>query len=75
MMQYSMKESEQDGCSTKMAKYFYGLMCKEKESDLWDKEFLKFAHSRGFLAASASVYVLNEANIDQYLVNYQFYKI
>lgn len=50
-------------------------MEKEKESKLYNQEYVAWAHSHGFLADSAYAYQLSEDNVADYLSDYDYYKI
>jgi len=64
-----------DGFTIKMANFYYELMQKEWEYGLWSSDYIEWSHSNGFLAESASAYNLNENNINDYLSDYDYYKI
>ncbi|MBQ7504408.1 MAG: hypothetical protein IJT79_03735 [Ruminococcus sp.] len=63
-----------DGCSKKFATYFLNLIANEKHSGLFDKDYMDWCHSKGFLAESGSVYKLSGDNIENYLSDYDYYK-
>lgn len=64
-----------DGFTVKMAHYYSDCMKKERESEIWDERYIDWAHSKGFLAESASAYGLTDSNREEYLSDYDYYKI
>lgn len=68
-------ELMEDGFSIKMAHYYSDCMRRERASGIWDQSYIDWAHSRGFLAESASAYHLTDRNRGEYLSDYDYYKI
>lgn len=64
-----------DGFTVKMANQYNELCQNEYKLGLWEKDYIDWAHGKGFLAESASAYVLNDENIKDYLSDYNYYKI
>lgn len=64
-----------DGCTARMARTYLDALEDEDRSDLYDPEYRAWAHGHGFLAESAYAYRLNEQNVDEYLSDYEFYKL
>lgn len=64
-----------EGFSRKFASYYLNSAQKEYDHPAYSAEFVKWAHSNGFLAESAAAYGLTEDNMDQYLSDYDYYKI
>ena len=64
-----------DGFSKKFATYYLGLAQKEYDNPAYSRDFVQWSHAHGFLAESASAYGLTEANVANYLSDYDFYKI
>lgn len=71
----TIEEMVRDGCTEKMAKYYYGLLQNEQNSNGLDNSFVEWAHLRGFLAESAYAYKLTEDNYMMYLSDYDYYKL
>lgn len=74
-MNYTLEDMIKDGCTERMANVFYSAMQKEKESQIWSDECINWAHSNGFLAESASAYNLTDKNMNEYLSDYNYYKL
>ncbi len=74
-MDYTVEQLLQDGFTIKMAEYYSALMAAERKSDLWSSNYIDWAHSKGFLAESASAYKLDDSNINDYLSDYDYYKV
>lgn len=64
-----------DGYTKKFAVYYLNLLHNEEKSNIFEKEYMEWAHSKGFLAEHASAYNLNEQNYSNYLSDYDYYKI
>lgn len=64
-----------DGFTLKYAKFYLNLIEKENNNPDFDKEYTRFAHSKGFLASWAGYYGLSEKNINDYLSDYDFYRV
>ncbi|MBR1731472.1 MAG: hypothetical protein IJ725_03445 [Ruminococcus sp.] len=73
-MRIDLNSMLKDGCSKKFATYFLNLVSHEKQSGLFDNDYMDWCHSNGFLAESATAYNLNESNIADYLSDYDYYK-
>lgn len=71
----TIEEMVRDGCTEKMANYYYGLLQNERYSNVLENSFVKWAHSKGFLAESAYAYKLTEDNYMMYLSDYDYYKL
>ncbi len=63
-----------DGFTEKFAKFYLDALKQEENSTLYEQAFVKWAHTRGFLAEHASAYGINEENYHEYLSDYDFYK-
>lgn len=63
-----------DGFTEKFAKFYLDAVKQEENSSLYEQDFVKWSHSRGFLAEHASAYGINEENFQEYLSDYDFYK-
>ena len=64
-----------DGYTKKFARYYLMLLEQEENCGLFNKEYMKWAHSHGFLAENALSYQLTEANYKNYLSDYDYYRI
>ena len=63
-----------DGVTKKFATFYIDLVQKELKNSAYNQEYVKWAHSKGFLAESAYAYGLNENNVNDYLSDYDYYK-
>ena len=75
MKPITVEEMMKDGCTEKCANIYFNLLKEENESGMFDDDFLKWAHTNGFLARSVCLFHLNENNIDNYLCDYDAYRI
>lgn len=65
-----------DGFTKRFALEHLASMEKERESGLYDADFLAWCHAHGFLAGSASIYPgLSEQTMDDYLTDYDFARL
>lgn len=64
-----------DGFSLKYANFYLRIVEKENNNQLFDKEYTEWAHSKGFLASWAGYYGLTEQNYNDYLSDYDFYRV
>lgn len=64
-----------DGFSKKFASYYLNLAMKEYDNPAYSHEFVHWAHENGFLAESAAAYGMSDDNKQDYLSDYDFYKI
>lgn len=71
----TIEELMTEGFTIKMATYYSDCMKKERETEIWDSEYVDWAHSKGFFAESASAYDLSEKNIENYLSDYDYYRM
>lgn len=63
------------GFTKKMALYYLSIQQKEISNPLFNAEFVNRCHKAGFLAESAIAYKLSANNINQYLSDYDYYRI
>lgn len=63
-----------DGWTCRFAKFYIDGHESEENSPSLDQEYVRWAHSKGFDAASAYAYGLNEENIKHYLSDAEYYK-
>ena len=75
MKSTNLKNLLNDGFTRKFATYYLDLVEKEKSNSVYNQEYVRWAHERGFLAESAYAYGLNDDNYKKYLSDYDFYKI
>lgn len=64
-----------DGFTVKFANRYINAITAEKQESCFDQDYADWAHSYGFYAESASSYKLDESNVDNYLSDYDYYKI
>lgn len=64
-----------DGFTTKMARSYEDTLLKEDLNPMFDAEFRSWAHSNGFSAETASALRLTDATKDNYLSDYNFYRV
>lgn len=64
-----------DGFSKKFADFYLNAVINEKKSNCFDCEYTEWAHSHGFLAECAYSYSLDSNNVNDYLSDYDYYKI
>lgn len=70
------EELLKDGFTKKFAKYYLDILEEEKKNPIFsDKEYVDWAHKKGFTAEFAYVLGLNEKNYMDYLSQYDFYKV
>ena len=74
---YSVELSQllKEGFSEKFGSYYAKLAEQEKQISCYDQKYVQWAHSHGFLAESAYAYELNESNYQNYLSDYDYYRI
>lgn len=71
----NLEELLAEGFSRKYATYYIKHAEAEFKNPLYDADYIRWAHSKGFLAESAYAYNLNEDNVRQFLSDYDYYKI
>lgn len=64
-----------DGFAERMAHEYLDTMVTERESGLFDHDYMEWAHSNGFFAQCAYSYRLNDNNLSDYMSDYDFYKL
>lgn len=64
-----------DGFTRKFAKCYLGQAESYKEIKKYDRDYSEWALERGFLADSAYWYGLNENNYQNYLSDYDYYRV
>lgn len=65
----------QDGYTRKFATYYLGVLERDKNALAFSPSFVDWAHSHGFLADHAAIYDVSEENYEQYLSDYDYYKV
>lgn len=65
----------QEGFSRKFATYFLNGIKSEDQLGVFDEDYAQWAHSQGFFATHAYSYGLTPDNVDDYLSDYDYYKI
>lgn len=71
----NLKDLLKDGYTKKFADYYLGQAKDYESIAAYDKEYSKWALSHGFLADSAYWYGLNEHNYQDYLSDYEYYRV
>ena len=64
-----------DGFSKKFAEFYLGAVSNEINNSRLNREYVEWAHSHGFLAECAYSYGLESNNVNDYLSDYDYYKI
>lgn len=64
-----------DGFSEKFAKFYLNILEEEKNNKAFDRDFVEWAHERGFRAEVASLYDINDSNYQDFLSDYDYYRI
>ena len=64
-----------DGFSKKFADYYLNGVTNDNKGGCFDSAYVDWAHSHGFLAESACSYGLDNSNVNEYLSDYDYYKI
>lgn len=75
MIDNSMEALLENGFTRRMAQEYLDKFESERESGLFDPDFMEWAHARGFYAQSASTYGLTEDNYRDYLSDYEIDRI
>lgn len=75
MKELSMEKMLADGYSRKFATAFLKMVENEKKNPVFDQDYLKWAHERGFSAESASICGLHDDNYQDYLSDYDYNKV
>ncbi|MBX9033631.1 sugar-transfer associated ATP-grasp domain-containing protein [Gordonibacter massiliensis (ex Traore et al. 2017)] len=64
-----------DGFTERFAREYLMLLERERSSNLFDPDYLAWAHEHGFLAESACAYGLDDDNLESYLSDYDYWKL
>ena len=64
-----------DGFSRKFAEYYLNAVSNENNNSCFNCEYAEWAHGHGFLAECAYSYGLDDNNVNDYLSDYNYYKI
>lgn len=75
MKSTKIDELLKDGFTRKYATFYLNILKEENENKNYDKEFVKWAHERGYSAKSASIYGINDTNFEEYLSDYDYYRL
>lgn len=75
MIENSMEALLADGFARRMAAEYLEALETERNSGLFDSDYLEWAHAHGFYAQSACTYGLNEQNVGDYLSDYDIDRI
>ena len=69
------KLNNEEGWTEKMRRWYMDTIKKESDEKCFDKEYMEWAHQRGFYAESACSYQLNTQNIGEYLSDHDYLKV
>lgn len=75
MRHITLDEILNDGFTERFAKSYYNTLEEEKKSGIFEKEFLEYAHQNGFFASSLAVYDLEHNKLEDYLSDYDYYRL
>ena len=64
-----------EGYTVKFANRYINAITAEKHESCFDQEYADWAHAHGFYAESACSYGLDDTNVNDYLSDYDYYKI
>ena len=64
-----------DGFARRMGEEYLELLEREKKSPLFDKDLCDWAHARGFFAETVACLGITEANADDYLTDYDYFRV
>lgn len=65
-----------DGFTRPRAEEYLSILQEELDApDLFEPEYCRWAHSRGFFAKQAYAYDLNEGNIGDYMTDYDYHRV
>ena len=64
-----------EGFTVKFANRYINAITAEKQQSCFDQDYADWAHAHGFYAESACSYKLDDSNVDNYLSDYDYYKI
>lgn len=64
-----------EGWTKKFANRYINVVAAEKQETCFDQEYVEWAHAHGFFTESACSYGLNDNNVNDYLSDYDYYKI
>lgn len=64
-----------EGYTRKYAKFYLGILQEETNNPNYNQEFVAWAHSRGFRAEVASIYHVTDDSCEDYLTDYDYYKL
>lgn len=70
-----LSELLKDGYTEKYARFYLSGCAAEEKSPIYDPALTKWAHSHGFFVEHALLYGLNDSNCEDYLSDYDFYKV
>lgn len=64
-----------DGFARRMADKYLNMLLFEDDNDMFDPAYRSWAHRHGFCVESACAFGLNEDNIDDYLPDYDYFRV
>lgn len=71
----TMDELLAHGFSRRMGQEYLDALNKEKEGSLFDKDLLAWSHERGFFAETVACLGITDANADDYLSDYDYFRV
>ena len=75
MTHMSLNKMLNSGFTKRQAEYLLNLFENEKKCDLYEQDYVDWAHENGFSAENAYAYGLHSENIGSYLSDYDYYKM
>lgn len=64
-----------DGFTERFAREYLEILDREKASGMYEPDYLAWSHAHGFCAESAYAYGLAEDNLDDYLSDYDYWRL
>lgn len=64
-----------EGYTRRFANFYLNLAAKDYEKKAYSDDVIKWAHSHGFLADKIAAYKLNDDNVQDFLSDYDYYKL
>lgn len=64
-----------DGFAERMGREYLELLEQERIGGLFDERYMHWAHERGFFAESAYAFDLSDENVDDYLSDYDYFRV
>lgn len=74
-MDFTVEQMLKDGFSEKMARAYLNMLEIEKKNNFFDKDYIEWAHNRGFRANTACICGIDDSNYKEFLTDYDYYRI